>query len=89
MTTDMMGAMQRAWLCAGFGWFADVAIPEGALDLAGDRPVLCLPGSYLDDPVRLEEAFGWAMCELRRRRFGWMSIVQRLCEMAEITNEAA
>jgi hypothetical protein len=89
MTTDMMGAFQRAWMCAGFGWFADVAIPERVLDLAGDRPVLCLPGFYRDDPLRLEEAFGWAMVELHYRRRGWMSIVQRLYQIEDVPSEAA
>jgi hypothetical protein len=54
---------------------------------AGARP--CLPGFYLDDPLRLEEAFGWAMCDLLYRRRGWMSIVQQLYQIEDVPSEAA
>lgn len=88
MTADMMGAMQRAWLCAGFGWFADPAISERALDTAGERPVLCLPTSYLSDPIRVEDAFAWGMCELRRRRNGWLALLRRLRDIEDQTHES-
>lgn len=91
MNGDLMGAMARAWLCAGCGAMIDetlggqdgpyVLLPED------ERPVLCLPPGRR--AAEYEVMFGWAIAETRHQRDGWLALLRGVIDLTAIPDEAA
>lgn len=85
MTCDLMGSMQRAWLCAGNGYLIDdtldgeddpyLLVPED------ERPILALPPGR--SGREYEIMFGWAMIELVRLRLGWLAVLRHVMRLGD------
>lgn len=73
-----MGAMRRAWICAGCGYMIDATLnkDDAAYLLApeDDRPVLCLPPGRSE--ADYETMFGWAISELEHQQCGWLGLLR-------------
>lgn len=75
MNGDSMRGKQRAWICAGCGYFVDPAETQARVMLAeGERPVLVMPPGL--DPDEFERCFGWAMTETMEQTTGWLAVLR-------------
>jgi len=77
MVADDAGVLERMWRCAGRRVVESPRAKRRRLLVSlGMLPLVIIPTWY--DPLRREDAFGWALAMVAVERAGWLPLVTQL-----------